>query len=91
MAFSRTLRTTAAASAMALLLAAGVAHSTGSRQIESPDFRQTAAEEAFPDADMGVDPTVTGPTTLAFKQQQEEAGCDTAKWPNVPMACYPKR
>lgn len=76
---------------MALLLAAGVAHSTGSRHLEGPALPQTAAEEAFPDAPYGVDSMVTGPTTLAFSKQQADAGCEIAVWPNVPLACYPKR
>ena len=46
MAISRVFRATAATSAIALLLAAGVAHSTGTRQIEGP-LTPTAAEEAF--------------------------------------------
>ncbi len=75
---------------MALLLAAGVAHSTGIRKIETP-VAQTAAEEAFPDAPYGVDSMVTGPTSTAFRKQQAEAGCQTAVWPNVPLDCYPKR
>jgi hypothetical protein len=90
-AFSTLLRTTVAASATTLLLAAGVAHSTGTRQFDSPTPSKTAAEEAFPDAPMGVDPMVTGPTTTAFRQQQDAAGCDAAAWPNVPMACFPRR
>jgi hypothetical protein len=88
MAFSRVLRTTAATSAIALLLAAGVAHSTGTRQIESP-LAPTAAEEAFADADYGVDPMVTGPTSVAFERRQADLGCEQAVWPNIPLACYP--
>jgi hypothetical protein len=51
----------------------------------------TAAEEAFPDAPYGVDPTVTGPTSASFKTRQAEAGCNQAVWPNIPLACYPNR
>ena len=92
MSFSTILRTTVGASAMALLLAAGVAHSTGTRQIEGPaGMVQTAAEEAFPDADYGVDPMVTGPTSASFKEQQTIAGCDKAVWPDIALACYPNR
>jgi len=91
MAFSRVLRTTVGTSAIAILLAAGVANSTGTRQIEGPQFAQTQAEEAFPDADYGVDPMVTGPTSASFKQQQADAGCDKSLWPNVPLDCYPNR
>ena len=88
----RLLRSGAAAAAVAVLLAAGVAHSTGTRQIEGPAGPlQTAAEEAFPDADYGVDPMVTGPTTASFKKQQTEAGCDKSAWPDIPLACFPGR
>jgi len=88
MAFSRVFRSTAATSAIALLLAAGVAHSTGTRQIEAP-MTQTAAEEAFADAPYGVDPMVTGPTSASFERKQADLGCDKAIWPNIPLACYP--
>jgi len=82
------LRTTVATSAIALLLAAGVAHSTGTRQIEAP-FPPTAAEEAFADADYGVDPMVTGPTSVAFERRQADLGCAQAAWPDIPLPCYP--
>lgn len=93
MAFSRIFRATASTAALAVLLAAGVAHSTGTRHIEAPAglAEQTAAEEAFSDADYGVDPVVTGPTSASFRKQQAEAGCDEAIWPEIPLACYPNR
>jgi hypothetical protein len=92
MAFSRIFRTTVATSAIAVLLAAGVAHSTGTRQIESPVLAmQTEAEQAFSDAPYGVDPVVTGPTSASFEKQQAQAGCDHVVWPNIPLACYPGR
>ena len=91
MAFSRIFRTTLATSAVAILLAAGVAHSTGTRQIDGPVPPRTAAEEAFPDAPYGVDPVVTGPTSASFKKQQADAGCDKAAWPDVSIACYPNQ
>ncbi|MEQ1943820.1 hypothetical protein ABMA32_15505 [Mesorhizobium sp. VNQ89] len=90
-AFSRVFRSTVATASVALLLAAGVAHSTGTRQIEGPALPQSAAEEAFPDAAFGVDHMVTGPTSPEFKRQQADAGCDQAIWPDVPLTCYPKR
>jgi hypothetical protein len=92
MAFSRVLRATVGTSALALLLAAGVAHSTATRHMERPEIlAATAAEEAFPDADYGVDPMVTGPTSASFKREQAKAGCGKAVWPDVPLACYPNR
>jgi hypothetical protein len=91
-AFSRIFRATASTAALAVLLAAGVAHSTGTRHIEAPaGLAETATEQAFPDAEYGVDPMVTGPTSASFKRQQAEAGCDKAAWPDIPLACYPNR
>jgi hypothetical protein len=49
----------------------------------------TLAEEAFADAPMGVDPMVTGPTTAAFEMKQRDLGCADAKWPDVPLGCFP--
>jgi hypothetical protein len=92
MAFSRISRAVLGTSALAVLLAAGVAHSTGTRQIDGPALKApTAAEEAFSDASYGVDPVVTGPTSASFKKQQADAGCDKAVWPDIPLACYPGR
>lgn len=85
------LQAGATAAAIAVLLAAGVAHSTGTRQIEGPELAVTEAEAAFADAPYGVDPMVTGPTSASFKQQQAQAGCAKAVWPDVPLACYPNR
>jgi len=92
-AFSGIFRATAGTATLAVLLAAGVAHSTGTRHIEAPAGLEklTAAEEVFADADYGVDPMVTGPTSASFKKQRAENGCDTAVWPDIPLACYPKR
>ncbi len=91
-AFSRIFRATAGTAVLTLLLAAGVAHSTDTRRIDAPAglAEQTAAEEAFSDAPYGVDAMVTGPTSVSFKKQQAENGCDTAVWPDIPLACYPK-
>lgn len=91
MAFSRISRTTIATSALAVLLAAGVAHSTGTRHLDGPALPQTAAEVAFPDAPYGVDPMVTGPTSASFRKRQADADCDKAVWPDIPLACYPNR
>ena len=93
MAISRVLSAAAASAAVAVLLAVGVAHSTGTRQPERPAFQKVApqAEQAFADAPYGVDPMVTGPTTASFKQKQAIAGCSEAIWPNVPLDCYPDR
>lgn len=90
-AFYRISRAGAATSLVALLLVAGAAHSTGTRHVERLAQPRTAAEKAFPDAPFGVDSTITGPTSAAFKKQQREARCAQAVWPDVSMACYPKR
>jgi hypothetical protein len=91
MALSRIFRTTAGAATMAILLVAGVAHSTGTRHVEGPSLPQTPAQEAFSDAPYGVDPMVTGPTSVSFERQQRAAGCDHAAWPDIPLSCYPVR
>ncbi len=91
-AFTRSVRSALATSAVALLLAAGVAHSTANRYVEQPEFLQpTAAQEMFADAEFGVDPMVTGPVSASFEQTQTALGCDKAVWPNIPPACYPDR
>lgn len=89
MVFSSFHRFAVAATGAALLLAAGVAHSTGSRATGDPS--RTAAEEAFADAPYGVDPIVTGPTSASFTTLQKEAGCASAVWPDIPLICYPGR
>ncbi|MER8591329.1 hypothetical protein NKH33_06965 [Mesorhizobium sp. M1182] len=85
------LRPILACAALAVLLAAGAAQSAAS-------FKETrsalpsdkpSAEQLFADAPDGVDPVVTGPVSAAFKQRQQNAGCDSAVWPNIPVVCYP--
>ncbi|MER8424082.1 MULTISPECIES: hypothetical protein [unclassified Mesorhizobium] len=85
------LRPILACSALAVLLAAGAAQSAASfketRTALPSDKR--SAEQLFADAPDGVDPVVTGPVSAAFKQRQQNAGCDGAVWPNIPVVCYP--
>ena len=90
MAFTRILRGVFAASATSLLLAASVAHSTGTRQPDGPTPPLSQAEAAFPDAPFGVDPMVTGPSSASLKTRQSGLGCSDAVWPDFPLACYPK-
>lgn len=80
------------AAAAALLLAAGVAHSTVRRADPAPAVPvETAdARSLFPDAPDGVDPMVTGPVSASFKQKQADLGCEQAAWPKVPADCYPR-
>lgn len=91
-AFSRNSRSAIATAAVAVLLAAGVAHSTASRTMEQPQLlAATLAEQAFPDAEYGVDPMVTGPVSASFEKKQADFGCDSAVWPKIPLDCYPTR
>lgn len=48
-------------------------------------------EDMFADAEFGVDPMVTGPTTREFRATQARLGCLEAKWPDIPAACYPSQ
>ena len=75
----------------AAILAGGVVHSmaTVNDAAEGNPLSATAAQSLFSDAPDGVDPTVTGPVSTAFKKRQSDAGCAEAAWPNVPLACYP--
>ena len=92
MTIARSRISSAAAAAVAVVLAAGVAHSTGSREFDGGALgTPSPAEDAFADAPFGVDPVVTGPTSVAFKTRQEAIRCDKASWPDIPLACYPKR
>ena len=77
------------AGAVALVMAAGVAHSAATRAEAPRIAAATPAQALFPDAPDGVDPVVTGPVSASFKQRQADAGCGEAVWPNVPAACYP--
>ncbi|WP_376702782.1 hypothetical protein RQ479_23215 [Mesorhizobium sp. ISC25] len=86
------LRPILACSALAVLLAAGAAQSAASSFKETrtalPSDKRSA-EQLFADAPDGVDPVVTGPVSAAFKQRQQNAGCDSAVWPRIPVVCYP--
>lgn len=54
------------------------------------DGQKSGAELAYADAPHGVDAMVTGPVSASFRQQQQIAGCDTATWPDIPLACFPQ-
>ncbi|WP_223477491.1 hypothetical protein [Oricola indica] len=73
----------AAALASALTIFGGVV-------APGPDDTPTEAELAYADAPYGVDAMVTGPTSKSFRQQQRVNGCDAAKWPDIPLACFPE-
>jgi hypothetical protein len=75
--------------ALAVLLAAGVAQSAATSKEPALPSDTRTAEQLFADAPDGVDPVVTGPVSAAFKQRQENAGCDSAVWPKIPTVCYP--
>lgn len=82
------LRLVGPAAAVALLVAATNAapYGGGASTAEEP----VEAAVLFPDAPDGVDPVVTGPVSTSFRKTQEAFGCDRAKWPNIPAACYPR-
>ena len=73
----------AAALASALTIVGGVI-------APAPDETPTEAELAYADAPHGVDPMVTGPSSTSFRAQQRDNGCGAAKWPDIPLACYPE-
>lgn len=50
---------------------------------------RTAAQNLYPDAPDGVDPITTGPVSQELRDRRKAARCDDARWPNVPVACYP--
>jgi hypothetical protein len=77
--------------ALAVLVAAGAAQSAATLKETPPALPSDtrSAEQLFADAPDGVDPVVTGPVSAAFKQRQENAGCDSAVWPKIPAVCYP--
>jgi len=37
-----------------------------------------------------VDPIITGPVSPAYRRLREQAGCETASWPDIPDVCFPK-
>ncbi len=78
-----------ACSALAVLLASAGAQSAATRGNQPTTM--TDAAQMFPDAPDGVDPMVTGPVSVSFKQQQAAAGCDRAAWPDIPAQCYPAK
>ncbi|GAB4355295.1 MAG: hypothetical protein Kow0026_14430 [Oricola sp.] len=71
-------------------LVVAVAAAGGAFAPEQVERTPTAAELAFSDAPYGVDPVVTGPVSDAFRARRDEAGCDTARWPDIPVECYPR-
>ena len=36
-----------------------------------------------------VDPVITGPVSKEFQRIRDKAGCDEAKWPDIPTVCFP--
>ncbi|KQZ28412.1 hypothetical protein ASD50_19830 [Mesorhizobium sp. Root552] len=81
-----------AAIAITAIFAAGAAHSmvSASAPLSEKVLAATEAEQLFADAPDGVDPMVTGPVSVSFKKKQHAAGCAEAKWPEIPVACYPQ-
>ncbi len=73
---------------VALVLAVAVAG--GAFDPGRADHAPTEAEIAYADAPYGVDPVVTGPVSDDFRIRRENAGCDRAQWPEIPVECYPE-
>lgn len=53
------------------------------------DPDRTAAQNLYPDAPDGVDPITTGPVSQELRDRRRAARCDDARWPEIPIACYP--
>ena len=85
------LRPSLAWASLVVMLAAGAAQSAATLSDARPALPSDTqtAEQLFADAPYGVDPVVTGPVSAAFKQRQQDAGCDSAVWPKIPAVCYP--
>jgi hypothetical protein len=59
-------------------------------RIEIPgDADRTAAQNLYPHAPDGVDPITTGPVSQELRDRRRVARCDEAKWPDIPVDCYP--
>ncbi len=84
--------TSLAAAALAAVFAGGAAHSMVAAGGDAPHrpLSATEAELLFADTPDGVDPVVTGPVSASFRRTQRDAGCATARWPDIPLSCYPK-
>ena len=59
------------------------------RDLPARTATKRSAAEAFPGAPDGVDPVVTGPVSVQFRERQKALACEKAVWPNIPLACYP--
>lgn len=59
------------------------------QQRASSDRDAAELQERFAGAPDGVDPVVTGPVSVAFKQKRALLNCAEAVWPRVPAGCYP--
>ena len=60
------------------------------RQADEPPVDAPVSEPSGLDEMAWVDPIVTGPVSPAYRRLREEAGCETAAWPNIPDVCFPK-
>ena len=36
-----------------------------------------------------VDPVITGPVSEEYQRVRDKAGCDEARWPDIPRVCFP--
>lgn len=87
--FGRKLAVTGLLSAFGVAVVAVALGNAAPQPVVDADKTRQHAAQMFPDAPDGVDPVVTGPVSTAFAKQRRDANCDDAKWPNVPVVCYP--
>jgi hypothetical protein len=66
-----------------------VAAQVGSTDLPKEDVPPFVSAGRFDDAPYGVDATITGPVSTAFRERREAAHCDEAVWPAIPALCYP--
>lgn len=71
---------------LAISPAGGIARQASDRStVEAPSPSPEQLDEMA-----WVDPIITGPVSPGYKRLREQAGCDTARWPNIPDVCFPK-
>ncbi len=87
----RVLLPVAAAAGLAALTSVGGIHAR--QAVDEPRAPVGAQEGEESEGNIGdmawVDPVITGPVSPEYRRIREEAGCDTATWPNIPDVCYP--
>ena len=85
-----TLRFATLALLAGALLAFSPMGSKAKQAADEPLVEVPAPEPETLDEMAWVDPIITGPVSPAYKRLRQQAGCDTATWPNIPAICFPK-